>query len=265
MAATLPIVLHAGFHKTGTSTVQQTLRANRAALKPHCALRLKPQMRDLLHACRSYATWPDPVGMAKLEMRAEAWVATLPACTHRALVISAEELCGHMPGRERIDSYAAAVPILTTIARALTQRYEDPQLRIVLTTRAPDDWLQSAYWEHVKSSDITLSLDAFTARYAPAADFDAIVAALARDLAPRPVTALPIEDHADAPAAPILRLAGVPDAVIAGLARAPRANTRLPLPVLQELLDLNRRIDDREARRRAKQALVAAQQPGPAP
>jgi hypothetical protein len=47
------VILHAGFHKTGTTSVQEFLRANRSALKKHVAIRLKPQMRDLIHAARA--------------------------------------------------------------------------------------------------------------------------------------------------------------------------------------------------------------------
>ena len=36
---------------------------------------------------------------------------------------------------------------------------------IYLSTRAPEPWLASAYWEHVKSSNMTLDFDAFRTRY----------------------------------------------------------------------------------------------------
>ena len=39
------IVLHTGFHKTGTSTVQAFLRTNRKALLPVLAIRLKGKFR----------------------------------------------------------------------------------------------------------------------------------------------------------------------------------------------------------------------------
>jgi hypothetical protein len=35
-------------------------------------------------------------------------------------------------------------------------------------------------------------------------------------------------------------------------------NTRLPQPILDEMLDLNRKISDREARKAAKHALIDA-------
>ena len=84
------LILHAGFHKTGTSTVQQVLRTNRATLKKHLALRLKPQMKDLLHATRGYSTWRDPVSLAKAQARFSDLLTGLPGMPRRTLVISAE-------------------------------------------------------------------------------------------------------------------------------------------------------------------------------
>jgi hypothetical protein len=67
------VVLHIGFHNTGMSTAQQVLRGNRALLKPHLAIRLKPQMTDLLHATRGYPTWRDKISQAKVACRLKLW------------------------------------------------------------------------------------------------------------------------------------------------------------------------------------------------
>ena len=49
------IIIHAGFHKTGTTTVQKTLRANREDLRPHCRIILRPGMVALCEAARAYS------------------------------------------------------------------------------------------------------------------------------------------------------------------------------------------------------------------
>ncbi len=42
------VIVHAGFHKTGTTSVQRFLQANAPALKPHVTLGLNYQARDLI-------------------------------------------------------------------------------------------------------------------------------------------------------------------------------------------------------------------------
>lgn len=261
---TRPIILHAGFHKTGTSSVQHTLRANRGLLKAHCKVVLKWRAKQLLHATRGYSTYPDPVSLAKVSLRADAFWGEQPDYDQRGLILSAEELVGHMPGRGDITTYSAAIALLTEIIQAAQRRYGAPDLRVVISTRAPDSWLTSAYWEHVKSSSMTMDLQAFRALYAPAAQTADLLDELAAAIAPVPLIRLALEHWTSHPlglAAPILQMAEVPTETLNALETVPPANTRLPDAMLQQLLDLNRNISDRETRRAAKQALVATFQP----
>lgn len=72
------IVVHAGFHKTGTSTVQAVLRANRKALMPALAIRLKGQMQELMSATRGYFTYGTPDALDKVSRRFDALLDDLP-------------------------------------------------------------------------------------------------------------------------------------------------------------------------------------------
>ena len=228
------IVLHIGFHKTGTSTVQQLLRTNRALLKPHLAMRLKPQMTDLLHATRGYST----------------------------LVLSAEELSGHMPGRGALADYSAA-PELARIYVEWAQRYF-PACEVVIyaSTRDPENWLRSAYGEHVKSSSMTLDFTDFVARYGLAADLDGVVDDIAAAVPARVFRARleAAQTQRLGPAQPLLDLCNVPPETMARIMPPPVANPALDQDVLLALLDANRTYTDRDARKAAKHAILAAAQ-----
>lgn len=250
---TAPIVIHAGFHKTGTSTVQAFLKANRPHLKPHMAIVLKPRIRDVLHAARGYSTWRDPLTLAKFAHRIETVFAGLPGVRRRGLILSAEELCGHMPGRDGIDDYSAAPVLLTEIAHAAERIWGRPDLHFVLTTRARDAWLESSYWEHVKSSSMTEDFADYAARIGPGADLSEIAARVAQAVAPFPVHDIALDTG---PADPILGLFDLPDATWAALTPVPARNARLAPETLQRLLEINRTISDRTARKLAKQALL---------
>ncbi|MDQ2090680.1 hypothetical protein [Marimonas arenosa] len=253
------ILVHAGFHKTGTTSVQQTLRENRGLLKERVVLALPWKLKPLLHAARAWSAYRDPLSLAKFTHRAEAFVAELPPLRHRGLIMCSEELSGHLPGRGGIPDYRGAVPLMGELTRALRRRFPDHDLRVVYSTRAPDAWLESAYWEQVKSSSQTMSLAAFRDQYTRAADFNPVLAAIRRAIAPASLESFALEDCAAdrlGPAAPLLRLAGLDDAVCAGLTPLPPANTRLAQEALDHLLDLNRTHPDSADRAAAKQAYL---------
>lgn len=253
------IVLHAGFHKTGTSTTQAVLRENRVALKRHVALRLRWQMKELLHATRGFSTWRDPLSLIKVQHRFGLLMDALPGMPRRTLVISAEELGGHLPGRGDLADYAAMPVLLHAFWEIMSERYPEAEIIVYLSTRAPEPWLASAYWEHVKSSGMTLDFDAFHARFHKAADLGGMVDEVA-DRLPCPVHATALEACRDlplGPANPLLDLCDLPTELRAQLTPVVPANTRLGDDVLQTLLKVNRTHHGAEARNAAKKSILA--------
>lgn len=260
--STHPILIHAGFHKTGTTTIQQTLRGNRAALRPHAILALRRDLEPLLLAARAYSAYGDPLSLAKFSLRADAFVSALPGLKKRGLILSSEELSGHLPGRGGIPDYRAAPVLMGELAAAFTRRYDKPDLTFVFTTRSADSWLTSAYWEQVKSSNQTLSLDDYRAKFGPAANFDPTLADIEHNIAPARLLSYALEDSATAalgPATALLQCLGLSDETLAALSPAPAANTRLPADALDSLLALNRtHADNSDARIAAKRAFLNA-------
>jgi len=252
------IILHAGFHKTGTTTLQATLRENRAALKKHIALRLRWHLKDLLSATRGYSTWRDPLTMLKVQDRFEAMLNELPGMPRRSLIISSEELCGHLPGRGDLMDYSAAPVLLYAFWDSARQRFPKADILIYLTTRASGAWLRSAWAEHVKSSGMTLDYPAFETKYAAAAKLEEMVQEIASRV-PAPVHHAALEDCADLPlgtADPLLDLCDIPLALRGTLHAPPPANTRLEDDILRQMLQINRTHDGAEARNAAKAALL---------
>jgi len=253
------IILHAGFHKTGTSSIQATLRENRVALKKQVALRLRWHLKDIVVAARGYSTDLDPLTLIKVQSRFGEMVNALPGMPRRTLIISAEELSGHLPGRGPLADYSAAPVLLYAYWEILRSAYPEADILIYLTTRAPDAWLASAYWEHVKSSGMTMNYDVFEHTYAGAANLDGMVAEVASRV-PAPVTAQRLEDCVDlplGPADPLLDLCDIPLSVRAELQAVPPANQRHDPEILNALLDINRTHTDITARNAAKQALLS--------
>lgn len=256
------VVIHAGFHKTGTSTVQQVLRINRPALKPYLRSLLKGQMPEVISAARGFSTWGDAISLAKFASRLTATLSALPAMPRRTLCLSAEELSGHLPGRGALRDYGAAPVLAAEMAGVVERVFPRAELAFFYSTRAPDIWLQSAYWEHVKSSSLTLGWDDYARAYGASADLDAVADAVAA-AQPHPVHRARLEDSASrcaGPASPLLDLCAVPPEVQSGAILPPPVNERRDPAILLALLAANRDYTDRDARAAAKRAILGAAQ-----
>ena len=254
------VVIHAGFHKTGTSSVQQVLRTNRPALKPRLRSLLKGQMQDVTSAARGFSTWRDPLSLGKFHARFGALLDGLPPMPRRVLCLSAEELSGHLPGRGDLCNYSAAPPLAAAMAQAVQAVFPNAELAFFYSTRNAQGWLRSAYWEHVRSSSLTMAWEDYARTYAASADLDGIVDAIAA-IQPHPVHRARLEDGTGrpaGPASPLLDLCGVPEDDQARLELAPPANERHDDAVLLALPAANRDYTDREARNAAKRAILRA-------
>lgn len=255
------IILHAGFHKTGTTTVQATLRANRGALKKHIAFRLHWHLKDLAAATRGYSDDRDPLTLIKAQQRFIQIMDELPGMPRRTLILSSEELIGHMPGRGPIETYDAAPDLLYAFWEIAHNRYPQAEIMIYLSTRAPDAWLESAHAEHVKSSNMTMSLEEYAEKYAAAADFAEVISEIASRV-PCPVHHASLESCHDlplGPATPLLDLCDLPLSLTAELKSVAPENTRLPTDILEALRAANHQYaDNPTARATAKTAILDA-------
>ncbi len=253
------IIIHAGFHKTGTSSIQSTLRENRVALKKHAALRLRWHMQELLSATRGYSTWRDPLTLVKVQDRFETLMDGIPGMPRRTLIISAEELAGHLPGRGDLNDYSAAPILLYAYWEIMNKRYPAAEIILYLSTRAPEPWLISAHWEHVKSSNMTMDFGTFRDRYQNAAHLNDMVTEIASRI-PCPVHHTALEDCRDlplGPADPLLNLCNLPLSVRAELIAPPPVNMRLDDDVLHAMINANKAHDTPTARNAAKAAILA--------
>ena len=252
------IIIHAGFHKTGTSSIQATLRENRVALKKHIALRLRWHLKDVVAAARGYSTDLDPLTLIKVQSRFGEMVNTIPGMPRRTLIISAEELSGHLPGRGPLADYSAAPVLLYTYWEILHAAYPEAEILVYLSTRAPEPWLASAYAEHVKSSNMTLEFEAFRDIYAKAADLDGVVTEVATRV-PTPVLSKTLEACRDLPLGPLdplLDLCEVPLSVRANLVSVPPVNQRHSPKILAAMLEANKTHAGPKERNAAKRAIL---------
>lgn len=252
------IVVHAGFHKTGTSTVQAVLRTNRKALMPALAIRLKGQMQELISTTRGYSTYLTSDALEKVSRRFDALLDDLPGMPRRTLLLSAEELSGHMPGRGPLADYSAAPVLMYQFWQRAQEKFPQTPVVFCFATRAPEAWRRSAWAEHVKSSGMQLAFEDYSARYPTASDLPDVVSEVRRRV-PAPVHSYTLEDCANlplGPADPVLDLCDVSDDIRSALIPQPPQNTRMSEDMLVALLEINRAHKDTATRNAAKALLL---------
>lgn len=215
------ILLHPGFHKTGTSTAQHVFWLNRDLLTPHVAIFQLRHLRDVAKLCIGFAKTQNPLLLMDMIEALDTVFADVPADDPRHILISCEGLSGHLPGWPDVDTYAAAPITISYICGYLEDRFPDHGLSLTLTTRDGEDWLYSAYRHHLRGFRLRQSWDDFRDTFHAVADLDAVVGDIREGVAPIPVTALPLEvsrDHPLGPGGAILNGLDLPTGLMARLA-----------------------------------------------
>ena len=256
------IVIHPGFHKTGTTSLQATLRQNGPVLWRSTALAIGPKIEPIRRAARGFSTYRDQISLLKFSLRLNAYLGELALPENRNLVISSEEIAGHMPGRKLVPDYGALPILMREVVEVLEGRFgTDLDLTFYLSTRNPDSWLQSAWAQQVKGSRMILDYQDFQQQYGASANLAAMVARIAEAVMPYKVVTHGLEDSQHlklGPAEPILKLLDLPAAKFALLKPVRIQNVSPPSDVLQQCLELNRTNLDEGELLKAKRLLFAA-------
>lgn len=235
------ILIHPGFHKTGTSSIQHFLWDNRAVLAPHVSLLMLRHLKPVVKRCQGYSHSHNPLILAEVVETMDEALGLYPPQPGTVLLISCEGLSGHCPGWPGVDDYAAAPVTASFLTGYLAERYPGVPQEIVYTTRSQPGWAASAWRHHLMGQRLRQDWPEFAARFGTV-DLGATVAEIAAALDPLPVYALSLEDAQDHPLGPggaLIELLNLPEAVFARLRPVPRANPGPDESLAAQLLALN--------------------------
>ena len=241
------IIVHAGFHKTGTTSLQSFLRANREALAPHARIYLGDRLGALRRQGRIYGERPLPWRRRAFRRGLAEFLASIPDSP--VILISRESLSGAMPGALRfgrpITRYA---PHSARLARDLVAGCRarfgaGAQVALLYTTRAPETLLPSLWAHQLRTKRLTLDFDTFAAQFGPGFDLKAEAALIARAVAPVPVHVRALEEVADdrlGPGRIACDLLGLSEAERAALVPPPDRHRGASTALQQRFLEMNR-------------------------
>lgn len=215
------VILHLGFHKTGSSSVQELLRANRDRLAPRiaCLIRKDPELRGLEAACKAFDRAPNLLTRARLRRQWRRLTGRLEDAAAETVIVSSEDLMGRIPSeRDAAAIYSNSATIIGTLQGATPE----VELHAVFYTRDGAAWRDSLYRHLVRTRSLGMSPEAFAALEKFRAPDDALRQAAERVGAEvrGGLSLLCFEDDLDTrlgPGTALLTLAGVSAAELAAL------------------------------------------------
>ncbi|SEM99248.1 hypothetical protein SAMN04488003_107132 [Loktanella fryxellensis] len=257
------VIVHPGLHKTGTSSLQEWMERNRAALKPHLRYYGKADFPAAGTAARRYGQRPFPWRLRAFRSSLDGFLGSIPDAP--VIVLSRETFSGIMPGHRTFPNrlvrcYApAAVPLGRQIVAACRARFgADVQITFLYTVRDREGWVRSVYGHLLRSVHLTEDFIAFRARFPdlmePEQEARAIAATL--DVPVQIVRLADVGHHRLGPAVAVLDLANVPQALRDRLPDATRSNSRQTRAQESQFLSLNHAGGSKATLKAAKEALL---------
>lgn len=258
------VIVHPGFHKTGTSSLQSYLGQNRAALAPYVAFYGKAAFLQAGSAARIYGQKPYPWRLRAFRGALDRFLTSIPDAP--VIVLSRETFSGAMPGHKRLfgrmvkDYQGVAVPLGRQICAALQARFgPDVQIEFLYTLRDREPWIRSVYGHLVRSIHLTEDFEAFRARFRRLMDPAAEARAIAAALPLHAVHLARLEDiggHREGPASCLMDLLDIPAELRAALPPARRANVGQTPEMEQKFRELNASGQDKAALKRQKDRML---------
>ena len=240
------VIIHAGFHKTGTTSLQKFLEINAAALAPYVRVIMKPQMEDVASCARDCSNASvfglNAIRRATFRRRFANLLQRASLENGQLLLISCEALVGRMPGRENVAAFDAAAGLAKDMVTVAEKHFKNLDLTFLYTTRSQDSWMQSAYSHLLHQSKFTMSEAEFTERFHHAGDLDAIVARITKAIAPKTPITSQLETttlEPFGPASAVLQLLDLPSEVVTDLEPAKHLNQQLDTFEKSKLQDYN--------------------------
>lgn len=259
------VIVHPGFHKTGTSSLQSFCGTHSKALRPYMAFYGKADFLQAGSAARIYGQKPYPWRLRAFRRKLDGFLQGIP--DDPVIVLSRETFSGAMPGHRKylgrlVKSYEpAAVPLGRQIVAAIRARFgADVQIEFVYTLRETESWIRSVYGHLLRSIHLTEDYGTFRAQFPRLKDLRDVAERVTAKLALDAVHYIDLERagaHRLGPAGDLLALVGVPQDVQDALPDARRANQGQSRDLEAKFLELNRGSDNKRMLKRMKDEMIA--------
>ncbi len=269
------VIVHAGFHKTGTTSLQAFVETNREALRPWADVYLKRDLGRARYLGRLYGQRPWLARRLAFRHGFRAFLAGIPDA--RTIFISRESLSGMMPGNrrrrlpwrggrgERLVRYERqAIALGHEMTAALRRRFGDgARIEFLFTTRKLEPWIYSLYRHILRTSALNDDFARFRADFAATPPLAEQARNIARALPGTVLHISALECARERPlghGAMLLDLLGVPATRRARFRDAGHHHAGPSQALAERFLEMNRRTRPGRALKEAKRTLYQREQ-----
>lgn len=259
------ILFHPGFHKTGTTSLQDYMYRHAAALSDYCSVYIHLGQADARASGYGHKALPWRLWAYRRALRT--FLAGIPDA--RVLFFSRESFCGVMPGRRDlrgrlIQRYVPTARTLCGIALAeFRARFgPDTQIEMLFTIRDQEPWLRSVYGQALLVHRTVQDYGAWRSRFTEAMDLEDQAREIMYHFPGVAMHIRRLEDygnHHAGIASCALELLGIPEDIVMNLPPAQRMNTRRSQELEAQFLEINRSGLSFSAALAAKQKLLTAE------
>lgn len=259
------VIVHAGFHKTGTTSLQVFVDTNRDRLSRYASIYMQNELKHARYLGRWYGQFPMFVTRMMFRFGFANFLNSIPDSP--VIFISRESFSGMMLGAKglrfkRMTEYSStAIPLAKDIVAGLKKRFGSKvRIEFLYTTREGEAFLQSIYGHVLRTSALKEDWSTFRARFRSAPELSDEVRKIAEAIAPVPVHEQALESvigHRLGPGAIVLNLLGVPEESWKQFPDAVFSNSGQPAPTRETFLQMNRKGGHRASLKAAKQKLAS--------
>ena len=258
------VIVHAGFHKTGTTSLQDFLKENQTALAPFFSYYGKADFLQAGANARIFAQRPFYWRRLAFRRSFRRFLNHIPDAP--IIVLSRETFSGVMPGHRDIlgrtikDQTPTAIILAREIVQLLKKRFgPQTEIEFLFTTRDRENWIDSIYGHLLRSIDLTRDREAFHIQLADLPAPESMTRKIAASITPVCVHTARLEEFAanpEGPAAAVLDLLNIPDKVRKRLTPVPRKNLGEPDMLRARFLELNRGTANKGALKAIKERIL---------
>ena len=219
------VIVHSGFHKTGTTSFQDFLSNNRDRLAPHFNYYGKADFLLAGAHGRRYGQFRTPYRLWRFRRSIRRFLQTIP--NDHSVILSRETFSGNMPGHRTVTGRVvknytdAAKPLASVLISEIKRRFgADVDISFFFTVREKEAWLKSVHGHLLRSIKMTDDLEAFRTSLTGVEDPIKAAEVMRQYLAPVKADVAALEDYAThpyGPAAAVLDLFDIPASLLQGL------------------------------------------------
>ncbi len=236
-------ILHAGFHKTATTTLQHFLKENGEILSAQYSLWVSEFIKPISNKASKFSMQRDYEILTEMTERLSVYLEEEAKLHDLDVICSHEDFSGQLPGRSKSNNnYDAIFETLPALCETIKKSGLFTEIIVYFSTRDYTKWIESLYWHLIQSTNLRLELKTFKKQHRSFPDLEDIVTNIRKIMPELTIISANIDDYSTAEfgaTTPFIDLIDPPMKIRENLQNIPRRRVRLPLEASLKLLKLN--------------------------